>query len=1255
MLTVKKTTWWPIVAITLIATLSFSVSLWLLYQTAYQRQLRDLVSTADTLASILDAVGQYNHQNNPELTREENWRISMKQFEQGILRSSYQAGDQELLIGHLDGNVIRIVRRGHSGIETLNAVTFDGKLAQPLYHALQGERGSGEYLDYAGTRVLAGYAPVTSLGIGIVLKIPHDQMIRPFIKSSAWAAGILLLMVSLFVSGFIRYRRRAQQQLEMSEIKNQDKLQRAETLSNTIIDTTGALVLVLDNQGRICQFNHACETLSGYTFAEVEGKCPWDTVLPPDEADSIRINAFEALTNNPQSPNGNHTNYWLSKNGSRHLIYWVNTLVNDAHDKMKLMVSVGTDITRQATIEKHLREQAEIIDQIHDSVIATDLNGFITSWNKGSERMFGYTASEILGQYIARVYAEDELDILENQIIPTLKENDQLETEVILKKKNGETFHGHLSLSMLYDTEHQPIGMIGYTMDITARKQAEATAQETTKLLHLIIEHVPMMIFMKRADDLSFELFNRAGEELTGISRTELIGKNDSDLFPAEQAAFFTQRDRHVLDVSGNEDIPEELLNTRSNGQRILHTKKFALNDINGRPVHLLGISEDITERKHNNDLITSANQLLNAVLDTTPVMIAYLDNNMNFLRVNHAYAQADGKTPDYFIGRHHFALYPNAENEAIFQRVVETGLPHHVDARPFEYQNNPERGTSHWDWTLTPIKDSDNRVTGLVLSLMNVTDRIQALETVQHSEYLLKNLNEELEARVNERTRELNQQMQSNALILDTTLDGFFSADINSRILTANPAFCTLLGYTQEELLRMSVADFEANEKKEEVRAHIETIMAIGHDRFQTRHRRKDGSLVDIEISVTLVEIGNKKELYAFAHNISPYKETQAALMAARDEAERANHAKSEFLSRMSHELRTPMNAILGFSQVLQLEKLEAIEQNYVQEILDAGNHLLSLINELLDLSRIEVGKLATAIQAIEVAASVTEALHIIHPLIDKQNIMLLNDCRSNMMVYADRTRLRQILINLLSNAAKYNTTDGFIHIDCEPSCDDMLRISITDTGIGIAQDKLNNLYQPFERLGAENSKVEGSGIGLALSKQLIELMGGAIGVDSTQGQGSTFWFELPIASISTPVQAIHSSQQVSNFTGRDMVLYIEDNTANLKVVEAIFKRYPNLQLITATNGRYGIELAQQYQPAVILLDIHLPDINGYTVLAELGSRDATRHIPVVALSADALPMDIEKGLKAGFHAYLTKPLKIDTMMATLEKLFAK
>jgi signal transduction histidine kinase/CheY-like chemotaxis protein len=385
------------------------------------------------------------------------------------------------------------------------------------------------------------------------------------------------------------------------------------------------------------------------------------------------------------------------------------------------------------------------------------------------------------------------------------------------------------------------------------------------------------------------------------------------------------------------------------------------------------------------------------------------------------------------------------------------------------------------------------------------------------------------------------------------------------------------------------------------------------------------------------------------------------AQLAASRDEAERANHAKSEFLSRMSHELRTPMNAILGFGQLLeQSATLPAGNRGWVREIVAAGRHLLELINDVLDLARVESGKFTVSPEPVGLRPLIEECLTLLQPAAEASGVRLLEASRHcDVQVRADRTRLKQVLLNLLSNAVKYNRRHGSVNVVCVAEVDDIVPrvcVRVSDTGTGLEPNQLARLFVPFERLQAD-TRIEGTGIGLALSKRLVEAMGGSIGAESTPGSGSTFWVRLPLAA-GVAVRAEPAADEtapaaVASKVPTD-VLCIEDNPANLRLIEGIFARLDNIRLLSALAPGLGLELARTHRPALILLDINLPDMDGYAVMQCLREHEATRAIPVLAISANAMPKDIERSKAAGFAAYLTKPIDVAELLRTVGALLA-
>jgi signal transduction histidine kinase/ActR/RegA family two-component response regulator len=383
--------------------------------------------------------------------------------------------------------------------------------------------------------------------------------------------------------------------------------------------------------------------------------------------------------------------------------------------------------------------------------------------------------------------------------------------------------------------------------------------------------------------------------------------------------------------------------------------------------------------------------------------------------------------------------------------------------------------------------------------------------------------------------------------------------------------------------------------------------------------------------------------------------EERTAELSAATAEADRANRAKSEFLGRMSHELRTPLNAILGFGQLLEMGTLAAKQREGVEHILRAGRHLLRLIDEVLDISRIEAGRLQLSLEPVPVEATLRHAIDLVRPLARAHDVSVqLEPVDERLHVLADRQRLQQVLLNFLSNAIKYNRAGGTVTASCARGEGSRLAVTVTDTGPGIAPDKLARLFVPFDRLGAEGSGIEGTGLGLALSKSLVEAMGGAIRVQSREDEGSTFAVELLL--VAGPVEAADAAPVPAPVPGDSgqparTVLYIEDNVSNLRLVESVLSHRPGVHVLSAMLGGVGLELARHHRPDLILLDRHLPDIAGDQVFALLREDARTRHIPVVILSADAIPEGALRLLDAGVREYLTKPLDVRKLLAVVDE----
>ncbi|HAY27648.1 MAG TPA: PAS domain S-box protein, partial [Candidatus Accumulibacter sp.] len=529
-----------------------------------------------------------------------------------------------------------------------------------------------------------------------------------------------------------------------------------------------------------------------------------------------------------------------------------------------------------------------------------------------------------------------------------------------------------------------------------------------------------------------------------------------------------------------------------------------------------------------------------------------------------------------------------------------------------------------------------------------------------------------------------LRQQRDLAQRYLDTVQSLMLALDTEGRVTMINRAGRDLLGYAENELLgrcwfstclpqpkgterslptfrRIIAGELDASFSAEDsVLCRDGSLRLIGW---------KTGALTDDagHIIGTLssgADIGERKEVEAELERHRTHLETLVAqrtteLSLAKEAAERANRAKSEFLSSMSHELRTPMNAIIGFAQMLEYDgELSADQQDSIHEILKASRHLLDLINEVLDLARIESGRIELSLETTDIAAVVDDCRHLIEPLAAPLAITLSTVVPAGATVHADRTRLKQALLNLLSNAVKYNRERGSIQLEVEQQLTAAglrQRICVADTGIGIAPERLSEVFQPFTRLQAENSEIEGTGIGLTITKRLVELMGGEIAAASEAGVGSRFWIELPAGTVigdgdsTAPSDGPHEEKQTTGDGQR--VLCIDDNPSNLKLMAQILGRRGNLCLLTAHAPQLGIELALAHRPHLILLDINMPGMDGYEVLAVLQREPLTRRTPVVAITANALARDIERGRAAGFLDYITKPIDVAAFLRVVDE----
>ena len=503
----------------------------------------------------------------------------------------------------------------------------------------------------------------------------------------------------------------------------------------------------------------------------------------------------------------------------------------------------------------------------------------------------------------------------------------------------------------------------------------------------------------------------------------------------------------------------------------------------------------------------------------------------------------------------------------------------------------------------------------------------------------------------------------ESFQLMVESVTDcAIIMLDQDGRVESWNEGAQRIQGYKAKEIIGQHNSRFFTQEDIAINKPERALQEAAAADRSEDNgwRVRKDGSTFWANVVMTAIRdaAGTLRGYATLERDMTERQRVEFELNKAKATAEAANLAKSEFLSSMSHELRTPLNAILGFAQLMESDiPAPSLSQKVsIDQILQAGWYLLALINEVLDLSLIESGRLSLSQEKMSLAEVLSDCQSMMEPLALKRGItMKFPEFDAACYVMADRTRVRQILVNLLSNAIKYNRPNGSIVVECVTRTQGYVRLSVTDTGLGLTAEKLSPLFQPFNRLGQEDGAEQGTGIGLVVTKRLVEVMKGTIGVDSTVGKGTVFWIDLvattPPRHDFTQADIGTSAQTLAKNPGPvRTVLYVEDNPANLKLVSMLIARRADLRLLTAENGNLGVELAQAHLPDVILMDINLPGISGLKVMSILSKDTITAHIPIIALSANANPGDIERGLKAGFLKYLTKPIRVDELMETLD-----
>ncbi|NOT85000.1 MAG: PAS domain S-box protein [Methylococcaceae bacterium] len=990
------------------------------------------------------------------------------------------------------------------------------------------------------------------------------------------------------------------------------------------LNSIGDAVIATDITGRVTFINPVSAQLTGWSQTEAVG-LPVDDIfhiINKDTRQPALIPVMDALTHGKVQGLANHT-VLIARDGREYDISDSCAPIRDREQVIVGAVLVFRDVTEDYAIQQVLHDKSVLVETILNTVVDGIItlhakNNLIETVNPGTEHIFGYTATELIGQNFSLLIPEFHQDIGEiyfDKAVQTLGIG--FDREAMGRHKDGSDFPLEITLSEMWLGSERYFTAI--LRDITVSRRL---AEDSRRFFTLSQEMLCVIGF-----DGYFKSLNPSWEKALGYTATELFDKPFiAFIHPSDQQA--TREEVERLANGDNCSVFQNRYLCKDGSIRY-----FSWDITTVTQEHLFYCSaRDITARKHSETEQKRLHERAQLALDAGQLGDWSWDATTDQVSLGVLAARIFGFPEGISITRAQLRERLSPEDAEQARKTWDQALSEHTDYRN-EYRAKRPDGYCWIAMTGRGNYAEDGKVLGMNGVMQDINER---------------KLAELTKLRL--------------AAIVESSDDAIISKDLQGIITTWNTGAEKIFGYTANEMIGQPISRLIPTQRQKDdsvVLGQISSGVSVRH--FETVRLRKDGSCVDVSITMSAIKDGSGTVIGAskVARDISERKLAEAKLHEAMVIAEKANLAKSEFLSSMSHELRTPLNAILGFAQLLESGKPLPTDTQMLrlQEIIKAGWYLLELINEVLDLALIESGKLSLSPEPVMLKGVLLECMGMIEPQAEQHGITLsLLPFDPTWFVYADHTRVKQVLINLLSNAIKYNREQGSVVVTCDLNTPETIRISVKDSGTGLPPEKLAQLFQPFNRLGQEHGTQEGTGIGLVVTKKLVELMGGSIGVISVVGVGSEFWIDL-LKDITPPIAVGQSMTPKSLAAPKDdhstqqTLLYVEDNPANLLLVEQIIADHSPLHMRSARDGTQGIALARTQHPDIILMDINLPGISGFKALKILRDDPMTAHIPVIALSANAMTRDIEKGLAAGFFRYLTKPIKVNELMDTLDE----
>jgi PAS domain S-box-containing protein len=872
----------------------------------------------------------------------------------------------------------------------------------------------------------------------------------------------------------------------------------------------------------------------------------------------------------------------------------------------------------------------DIIRLTADLVWETDRDHRLTLLSENSLDLLGEHSSGLLGQSLFDIW---QLKSVKEQT-PDLDWRQPFRNVMATHiQASGDVRHFVLSgLPVFDDTDGSFICVRGIAKDVTDTVKSEEERRVLDERSSAIVGFASTGIAVADKDSLIVEC-NEAWLQFFGYRRDDMLGTSFRKLTYHEDEALSVDNIAKLF-AGKIDQYRHEKRYLRFDGSIAwADVSVSSLKSPDGTVTHSIAGLNDITDRKLAEFALQTSRQklseqrmLLQTTLDTIDQGFAVWDANDCLLAWNKTVAEMWYQPGNLAVGLPRRKLFERLISNKVFAQGNEPAVENLFFESAFgasaafntEYENRDGRKIH--------IRRYELPEGGYASVYTDITDRLAAVQAVRESEEKFRTI-----------------AKASGAAIFIVSRDG-------DEIHYSNNAAADMFAFSVEELLEK-----RPNQMFADPQMSIELGRQIGLNQkvknFESMLVGRNGIPFWTMISAEPVHFEGNQHVLFVVTDIAHLKEVESELRTAKDEADRANHVKTDFLSSMSHELRTPMNSILGFTQLMAEDPdadLSNEQEESLRYILRAGRHLLNLINDVLDFANIEAAAIEVGDEPVSVAELCADSIRAIAGPAEERQISTVQDVSDGLVVTGDPTRLKQVLLNLLSNAVKYNITGGRIVLSAFATNDGLIRISVTDTGKGIAENKKEGLFQAFNRLGAENTEIEGTGIGLSICARLVEVMGGRMGYETREGEGSTFWVEIKSdtsgkaasAVVTNELTLANASDDISDIKGN--ILYVEDNPANLLLMQRIIDRLDGVNLRSATDAEQGLRIAVDELPDLIIMDISLPGMDGFEALACLKANEKTAHVPVIALSANALPLQVARGNAAGFEAYLTKPIDI-------------